>query len=182
MTDDLPALLHGQRRIVHKTAVQRLHILVDIPHRHMFHAVLFDSQIGQLLQQIRERKQQTGGKHIEHRMHHRDPIRLRCPLHKVKNNRPVQQIKQRHKHDRTDQVKIQMHDSRSSGAPRRPHGRQQRRHTGSDILSHDNGHRHTVGHRPGSAQRLQDTHRSRRALDYGRQDDAGDHSGDRTGK
>ena len=90
-------------------------------------------------------------------------------IHKGKVADSVEPVETEQEDGHTDDVEVQVHHSGAAGVFVGTHRGQQCGHTGTDVLTHDDGDGTAVGDDTGGAQRLQDAHAGAGALD-----DAGD--------
>ena len=68
--------------------------------------------------------------------------------HKIKLYYGIRPIKYEHKNHRTDQIKIKVYQRRPLRVSACPDSRNHSRHTGSDVLSHNNRNGRSIGYRP----------------------------------
>ena len=94
----------------------------------------------------------------------------------------VDRIEARHEQNGTDQVEVQVNQGCAARVLARADGGQQRRHTGTDVLAHDDRQRRTILHSARHAQRLQNTDRRGGGLDHSCQQETRDHAQDRIGE
>ena len=91
-------------------------------------------------------------------------------------HKEICRVKQNHKHNRSDQVEIKMDKRGPFCILFRSNRRNQGGYTSTDILSHDDRDRSPIRHRTSHTQRLQNTDRSRRALNDRSQNRTGQHT------
>ena len=153
--------LHCHSGGVQQTVIQQSKLL--------FFRGIGNGQDGQLFQSGGKRQQNDGSQNVEYRVHDCNAPSLNGGIHKGKVADGVEPIESEQEDAYTDDVEVQVHHSGPAGVLIRTHRGQQCSHTGTDVLTHDDGDGTAVGDDTGGAQRLQDAHAGAGALD-----DAGD--------
>ena len=136
----------------------------------------------QLFQKTRHGEQHSGAEHVEAAVGNSDGKRggSCTQQHRIKD--PLHYIIQCQAQNRTDHVEAQVDQRGALGVFAGTHGRNKRRDTGTDILTHDDGNGAAEGDLTGHGQGLQHTHRSRGRLNGSRQQCAGQHAQHRVGE
>ena len=153
--------LHSHGGGVQQTVIQQRKLL--------FFRGIGNGQDGQLFQPGGKGQQNDGGQNVEHRVHDCNAPSLDGGIHKGKVADGVESIESEQEDAYTDNVEVQVHHGSPAGVLIRTHRGQQCGHTGTDVLTHDDGDGTAVGDDAGGAQCLQDAHAGAGALD-----DAGD--------
>src|SRR5699024_5570194 len=132
--------LYRKPRILQKTDIQHLMRFVLA---NLFFLV-GDSQNRQFLQSLRKRKKHKRRKYIKGRMDHSDSCCICRFLEKFKMKERIGAVKKSQENDRAQQIEIQMYHCSTSRISLGSDRGQKRRHTGADVLSHNDRNRHAV--------------------------------------
>ena len=157
------ALVHCKRRILQETVILCRQSLQCTCCALLVLAIAHGKD-RQTLQYPVERKPDHSCKNIKGRMNHCDTGCICRILQEGKMYKHIRRVEQNHEHNRTDQIKIQMYKCGTLRIFLCSDRGNERCHTRTDILSHNNRERRTVRDRSGHTQCLQNTNRCRRAL------------------
>ena len=125
--------------------------------------LLLHNHAGNLNQHIREWKQQRGHGQVEDCMENRNLHRIDVGCRKGRTQAEKDKS-DRSEHNRTNDVKGQMHDSRTLGRAGSAHTGKHGSHTGTNVLAQCNIDSRICGYNAVHGQSLQDTNRSRGTL------------------
>ena len=131
----------------------------------LFLGVVGDGEDGQPFQNIRKGEQDEGSRDVESRVHDGDAPCGDGLIDKVEVHHSVQTVETGQKDHDADDVEVEMDHGGAAGVFVRAHRGEQRRHTGADVLAHDDGDGAAVGDDTGGAQGLQDADAGTGALD-----------------
>ena len=131
----------------------------------LFLGVVGDGEDGQPFQNIRKGEQDEGSRDVEGRVHDGNAPCGDGLIDKVEVHHSVQAVETGQKDHDADDVEVEMDHGGAAGVLVRAHRGEQRRHTGADVLAHDDGDGAAVGDDTGGAQGLQDADAGTGALD-----------------
>ncbi|GFI32174.1 hypothetical protein IMSAGC013_03573 [Lachnospiraceae bacterium] len=162
------ALLNGITRGRKKTFIQYLEFIFSAGAFQLFFRYR-NGKVGQLLQPFGKWKQHQGCKYVKHAVNCSNSGRSYRLTGKAELEHGISNTVGCQKHHRANHIKVKMYKSCPSCAFIGPHCRNHCRHTGADILSHDNRNHRSISKRAGYRQCLQNTHRRGGALYHCRQ-------------
>ena len=161
-------LLQRQRGRREQALVELRRLVGALAVRHQTH--------GEPFEQAARGQKHGRAEDVENRVYDGNAVHGGRLIEQGGGERRLHDAERRQQHRHADHVEQQVDDGGAARVLVRPHGREQRRDAGADVLAHDDGDGRGIADAAGDGQRLQDADGGRARLDHRRDERADEHA------